>query len=251
MNDVLGSITRQDIYNIAVPVFICVIGWILPLVRNNEPRFVKRWMLKKEKSNRERYGYFFFGVIVLGMIFQVIGILLVFSVNLLLGQLSIEIPSEYVKVILSVICGICILVFMFSIQMDTKKIEFQMLKKIAKPVVMFLYYTPFVCSIWVWCLSSHISNPVPNIIICVVIFTCEIMQFIVFDGNKTYKYRWMKMYFNDGSEKVFQVECVKQRGNWIVVEDLMNSSEARYRREDLVKVEYFNIRDGGSDAKSS
>ncbi|MEI1255986.1 hypothetical protein V8Q34_14680 [Blautia sp. JLR.GB0024] len=251
MNDILGSITRQDIYNIAVPVLICVIGWLLPLIRNNEPRFVKRWMCKKEKSNRERYGYFFFGVIVIGMIFHVIGILIVFSVNLILGQFSILIPTEYVKVILSVICGICILVFMLSVQMDTKKIEFQMLNKFAKPVVIFLYYTPFVCSIWLWCLASHISSPVLNIIIYVVIITCEIMQFIVFDDNKTYKYLWMKMHFNDGSEKVFQVECVKQRGNWIVAEDLIHSSEVRYRREDLVKVEYFNIGDGGSDAKSS
>lgn len=254
MNNILECITRQDIYNIAVPVCICIAGWLLPLLRNNEPSFARKWMRKKERSDRDSYGYFFFIVIMFGLLFQVVGILTIFAVSYLMGQLSIKMSHESMKIILSAICGVCICAQMFSFHIDFEKIELRILKKIKKQILLFLYYAPFVSGTWLWCFSPHIANPIPNVAMCIVIFACEIISFFVLDGNNTHKYLCMKLYFNDGSEVAYPTGCVKQCGNWIVAEELSTSREVRYRREDLVKVEYFNIKtpsEDGSNAKSS
>lgn len=254
MNSILENITRQDIYNIAVPVCICVLGGLLPLVKNNELRFARKWIQKKEKSDRDTYKYFLLVVIMAGMLFRVVGALLVYMVSLLLEQLSIKISIENMKIILSVICGACICVQSFNFRVDLEKIELRIMERCKKPILLFLYYAPFVCSVWIWCFSPHISNPIPNAIVCAMIFACEIIPFLVLNGENAYKYSCMKMYFNDGSEVAYLTECVKQQGNWIVAEDLLRSIEVRYRRDDLVKVEYFNVevpRKDDLDAESS
>lgn len=243
MKELLRNITRQDVYNVIVPIAICIIGWLLPLLKSGDGKFAKKWMCDSKKSDCDKYGKYFFVIILMGIPLSLVGILFLMCIaKIAITLFGIVLSINILGKLLSLINGILIVVVMLNLKLDPKQFVVIRLKRFQKAIGYFMCYIPFIYSIWIWGISIQVDSALFNGVMILLLFLFEIMPFIFFDNTKKFEYAYVSLYFANGSEGIYLTDCVKQKGNWIIAKDLTDSCEIRYRREDLVKVKYFNIK---------
>ena len=252
MKEITENITRQDVYSVVIPIVICVISWLLPLIKNTDGKFTKKWMCSFSKSDWEKYARYYLGVVSLGALFIFLCAVMLACINqLLISFLEVEIPLEILKIVLSIILIIGYLTIMIQIKYDSEKIKIVKDIKAKKIIAYFMYYVPFVCSIWVYGFSMHFSSKILNGLMFLLLFACEILSFGLLDSTKKLEYTYVILYLSNGKEEIYSTKCVKQKGNWIIAKDLEALCEVRYRREDLVQVKYFNNTETNNEDSNS
>lgn len=241
MKEITENITRQDVYSVVIPIVICVISWLLPLLKNADGKFTKKWMCSANKSDWDKYARYFLVVVSLGIAIYFFGAVALACINqLLIILLEIEIPLENLKTVLSIILIISYLIIMIRLKFDSEKIKIARNIKAKKIITYFMYYAPFACSIWMYGFSMLLSSKVLNGLMLLLLFACEVLAFVFLDSTKKFEYTNVVLYFSSGKEETYSTKYVRQKGNWIIAKDLEALCEVRYRREDLVQVKYFN-----------
>lgn len=245
MQEIIKNITRQDIYNIVTPIAVCVLGWIFSFGKNLKDKSKEKWMCSS-KSNTYAYQIFIFKCILIGIPFAglgltVIGIIVTFASELLLHT---EVPEEYVFKILALWMGVIGISLIKKYKYFCKKIKLRKNIKHKKLTTNFLYYTPCIISICAWILGSYGSNiRIINVALAILMIFCEGIAYFSIDDTEKFYYTYAILYFSDGSKRKFRTDCLKQKGSWIIAHNLENTYEIRYRRENLVKVKYFNTKE--------
>lgn len=241
MNEFIEQITREDVYHVVTPLIVCILSGVMPLITFITNKFAKNWRCEPKKSESDAYGNHFLWVIIIGIPFMLFVAILFGIANALLGMMfGVGIPIETGQKMLPILCIImylCMLIKKVQLHEEYCLVRGGKMKKIFEIV---LKYFPFLIGMWIWGFSIFIESSFIDGLVILGIILCEGLACSTMDTKKKYPYVSTRLVFADGSEAKYAIECVRQKGNWIIAEDTQNSCETRYRKEDLVKVIYFN-----------
>lgn len=89
----MGNFTRDDIYNIIVPIGIVILGWITQYLASQFGR-EKQWRNVREKSSADSFFDYFLIMYVFGIVWLILFVSLVFMVETVF---EISLSKEIVK----------------------------------------------------------------------------------------------------------------------------------------------------------
>ena len=231
---------KQDIYYIVVPIAITVLGWLLPLLKSNESRFIGKWRRKSENAS-ELYGKYLLKLMLFGVIVFLCSALFLFALNWEIESVFGKgLTIENLQIVISLFSAVCNIVVMLLIKINLAQFKLLRMKNHKKWIAYFMYYSPWICSIWIWGVSMLVDTKIVNFIIMLIILACEIVSFVLLDSNRYDEYSDIELFFKDHSNLKCPVEYIDQKGGWIIIRDLDNMCESRYKEEELVSVKYSN-----------
>lgn len=234
MKNIFDLITRDDIYNILIPVGISFLGFIYQRVSKLFDQ-EKQWRHLGEKSSRdEMFDYFiwmlFIGIIVLVIYF--LGALcvgIIFSIN--------EFNAIAIKITYTIFSLFMYISFFLNHQ--KKKVTFKKKYKNEKVYADIIIKMPIVISGIMW--SFVFWNGIESIWrlaeIIAIGFGLAILIFL--DDNRDFKYKQVTFYFYGGKIlRNLDVNSIRQEKNWVIVKTKDSNVEYRFRIKDMETIEY-------------
>lgn len=196
----------------------------------------KGWKCRKNASNREKFLFLFFKMLIATIIATIIFICIRY-INIELLRTSFYTNSFDKLVLLIITILVCILI----LQNEWRNEEKIAIKYFQRPYALFaVYVIPVVLANTLF--FRYIVNCKLIDMLC---FICTIVFFVVIiiflDGKKEYGYKYVTIYL-EGKDEIqnLDINSIQKKGKWIIGQSEDKKIEYRIRIQNIRRVEYMN-----------
>ena len=228
------NITREDIYNIIVPLGVVMVGRLIQFIMEHVAK-EKQWKHMKEKSPLDSFMLYYIWTILLGGVFLILFYILFLYYEIFLG---FKFSPIFIKICYTILSILYHVYFFIKVE---RKITFKKKYKHKELLALIMKTAPilFSCGIWSFILFDAISIIRAFIFCFILVF--EFIIFAVLDSNSSSKYQYATFYFYGGNIVYdIVISNISQKGNWVIARNKNSSEEYRFRIKDIERVEYKN-----------
>ena len=233
---VFENLSKEDVYNIIVPVVLAVV----PIIEMMYTILSNKIRPNSRKSSQDWYATYLLKCLGIALFTMQIGaVISTFTIALTIQWWLNEIPEIVMSIFRIIVTIILFIIWFYRSGKDIEEIKLNKEYKYENVIKYWMFYAPKISSACIFVVWPVFLEKIYNIAF-IGLAICEAMLFYYLENDKLSLYSRIELYFEDQEKVVCLVENFQEKGDWIIVKNKTKGTETRYKKEKLVKAMYFD-----------